>query len=396
MTHTFNLNGRAIRLIVSHEGKKYKKATGLTTDPALWNQKARSLRAKCRDGRVYERLRMIDLRMAEKEAAGSVSPEEAINYAVHGENAAESPKNGTEKEKGAGVVRPCFWDFFEAWSVADVPSRRDRSLAYRRLASIMGREGDWEDIDTSFYSVLMERLNGMGYSDNYKATLIAKLKTVMIEGAKRKYHGNLDYKRFSYKWETADTIALSQEEVEAIWSADLDGAEARARDCFIVGVYTAARFSDYSRISSDNIQNGRLVIQFKQRKTQGEVLLPISPRVLAVLDRNGGRVPRISEQEVGRHMKRICSRLGGSFDDIVQVTKSRGAYHVIEKKRRWELISTHTARRTGATLLYTVYNVPLHSCMMLTGHRMPSNFLKYIKVSREENARMLADNPFFK
>ena len=95
-------------------------------------------------------------------------------------------------------------------------------------------------------------------------------------------------------------------------------------------------------------------------------------------------------------MKQICKDIGGPFSDIVEITKSEGAKNVILKKHRHELISTHTARRTGATLLYTQYNVPLHSCMMLTGHKTPQNFLKYIKVSQEQNAKILADNPFFK
>lgn len=390
MTHTFNLDRGSIRLVVSHNGKKYRKATGATINPNLWNQKAKSLRAKCKSERAYEKLYAISLRLDEK--AKGVSTEQdvldAIAYALTGE----------EKKKGAAYRqdRPSFWDFFKSWSEADVPSKKDRNLAYRRLSDIMRTAEDWEDIDTAYYSRLVASLNALGYSENYKATLIAKLKTVLIEGEKMKYHANREYKHFAYKWETADTIALSQDEVDAIWCAELSGPKARARDAFIVGVYTAARFSDYSRISKDNIQGGKLTLQFKQRKTQGEVIIPVSPRVLAVLNRNDGRVPKISEQEVGRYMKQICKGLGGTFDDVVQISKSKGAYHTIEKKHRWELISTHTARRTGATLLYAKYNVPLHSCMMLTGHQTPANFLKYIKISKEENARMLADNPFFK
>lgn len=388
MTHTFNLNGRSIRLIVSDGGTKYKKSTGLSIDPKLWNKKAKSLGAKCQDRGVWAKLRLIDIRLNEKEKDGLSEQEinDAMEYAV----------TGVMPESKERADRPMFWDFFKEWSERDVPSKKDRDLAYRRLSDIMGTTEDWEQIDTAFHARLVQRLNDLGYSGNYQATLIAKLKTVMIEGEKMKYHTNREYKQFSYKWTTADTIALTQDEVDAIWNAKLDGVKARVRDSFIVGCMTAARHSDYSQISKDNIQNGRLTLQFKQRKTQESVIIPVSPKVLEVLKRNEGRVPSVCSAEVGFYMKKICKELGGSFNDIVEITKSEGAKSLVVKKHRYDLVSAHTARRTACTLLYTKYNVPLHSCMLLSGHKTPQNFLKYIKVSKEQNAQILADNPFFK
>ena len=67
MTHTFNLDKGSIRLVVSHDGKKWRRATGLTTRPALWNPKGQSLRARCTDRRVLDDLRLIDARLREKE-----------------------------------------------------------------------------------------------------------------------------------------------------------------------------------------------------------------------------------------------------------------------------------------------------------------------------------------
>lgn len=67
MTHTFNINSRSIRLVVSHNGKQYKRNTGLTIDPALWKKDAKSVLAQCRDKRIWEKLRPIHLRASEKE-----------------------------------------------------------------------------------------------------------------------------------------------------------------------------------------------------------------------------------------------------------------------------------------------------------------------------------------
>jgi Phage integrase family. len=58
------------------------------------------------------------------------------------------------------------------------------------------------------------------------------------------------------------------------------------------------------------------------------------------------------------------------------------------------LVASHTARRTGATLMY-LQGIPTIAIMMITGHKSESSFRKYIKVTLEENAKMLANVKFF-
>jgi hypothetical protein len=40
--------------------------------------------------------------------------------------------------------------------------------------------------------------------------------------------------------------------------------------------------------------------------------------------------------------------------------------------------------------------VPSLSIMLITGHRTEKSFMRYIKIQREENAVLMAQNPFFK
>jgi len=56
---------------------------------------------------------------------------------------------------------------------------------------------------------------------------------------------------------------------------------------------------------------------------------------------------------------------------------------------KYELVTSHTARRSFATNLYR-RGIPSTQLMLLTGHRSESSFLRYIKVSREDNARDVA------
>lgn len=381
MTHTFNLDHNTIRLIVSADGKKYKKSTGLSIQPSLWNQKAKSLRAKCKDVRVYERLRLIDLRMNEAENDGR-APEDALDYAVNGEVSAKEKK----------PKRPTFWEYFKEWGERPSPVQRQRRLYPNIVSKLMGTKEDWEDIDSAYYFRLCRAMDDYGCSVNYKGAIISKLKVVMNEGYKQKFHKNEEFRQFKRMSEVPETIALSRAELDALLEFDkFTQMERKARDLFVIGVYSVARWEDYSRITAENISNGML--NYEQLKTGKTVILPVSSRLQEALERNGGVAPKLSQQKFNEAIKRCCKKIG--MTDKLHVSKSKGAERVSSSHERWELVSSHTARRTGATMLYLA-GVPAKRIMLCTGHSTESNFLRYVRISKEENARMLADNEFFK
>ena len=385
MKHTFNLvypgrESSPVRLVVSHGGEKFRKSLGVSVRTKNWNQKARTPDKMCRDRDAWEVIGPVHAKLVEKEVSVRRRTEvlEAISYAL-----------------GAGFCPSSvhLWDYFREWSERDTPSKRFRQLAYKRITDIMGTDSDWADIDGDWYFRFVRKCDELGYSHNYKSTLTAKLKTVMNEGLVRGLHKNEEFRKFSTSYKTADTIALTQPEVDALWAADLKGKQADARDAFIVGVYCAGRFQDYSRLSEDNVSDGRL--RYTQRKTGESVVIPCSPRITEVFARHGGRCPSITEQEVGRHIKDVCRNLGGSFDDMVEIRTEKGGRVTVERKKRHQLVCCHTARRTGASLLYKS-GVPVRVCRFLTGHTNDAMFMRYVKLSKEEGAEILSGNGFFK
>ncbi len=76
---------------------------------------------------------------------------------------------------------------------------------------------------------------------------------------------------------------------------------------------------------------------------------------------------------------------------------TRGGKRVVITVEKWKLVSSHTARRSFATNLYKS-NFPAISIMKITGHKTEKAFLKYIKVTPEEHAKLLAEhwNKIFK
>ena len=81
--------------------------------------------------------------------------------------------------------------------------------------------------------------------------------------------------------------------------------------------------------------------------------------------------------------------------NLVSSSRTEGGKLVETVKQKFELITTHTARRSGATNMFNA-GIPTIRIMKITGHKTEKAFMKYIKISQEENAKSLSDHPFFK
>ena len=378
--------GTPLILIISHCGKKFKKSTGIIVRPEFFKKQ------RVKDEEVNKKLRLMENILNEHLSQFSTNEEvsKTLEYAVWMATGKKvSLDVDSEKEERE---TPSFYEYFEEWASRDTPQKRQRKNSLKLIKECMGDHHDWKDIDTAFYFRLVQKLKAKDYSVNYIGSVIKKLKTVMSEGYKLKYHTNTDYHLFKSPTEQADTVYLTKDEVGRLWELDLnDELEAKVRDLFLLGCYTAMRFSDYSRLRLENIRRG--MIYFTQQKTGGAVVLPASPKVVAILKRNGGVAPVVGQEVLNRKIKEICFK--ARIFEKVECTKSKGDRKVTELVEKYTLVSSHTARRTAATLLYQS-GVPASQVMMITGHKDETSFFKYIRTTKEQNAQMLANNPFFK
>ena len=97
-------------------------------------------------------------------------------------------------------------------------------------------------------------------------------------------NGLIESRKFRVLTAEVENIYLTESEIRAIAEVDLKGDKQKsiARDIFLVGCYTAQRFSDYSTINEGNIrtlENGQSVIDLK--------CLPTPPPIADAHGRNG-------------------------------------------------------------------------------------------------------------
>ena len=136
------------------------------------------------------------------------------------------------------------------------------------------------------------------------------------------------------------------------------------------------------------MKDGEDLLYVTAEKTKRQVVIPLHPMVKAIYQKYNGILPKLGDKANTNNHLRNLGRLAG-IDEIVPVTENRGGKVNTYHYKKYELIGMHTARRSFATNMY-LRGMPTIAIMQLTGHTTEHNFLKYIKVTAEQNAMMIA------
>lgn len=246
---------------------------------------------------------------------------------------------------------------------------------------------EFRGINQSFFNDFVAFLQGLGLSTNTIWHKTVSIKAVMKAANERELTDNTKYQLFKNVSEESQSIALNDSELDMLARFDFSRSARldRTRDLFLVGCYTGLRFSDFTRIREENISGGMLTMQ--QQKTNEFVTIPLHPVFLRIWEKYSGNLPgNISNQKFNDNLKDVCREAGLTEHVIKSITK--GGKKLTTVYEKWQLVSSHTARRSFATNLYKSGS-PSLSIMQITGHKTESSFLKYIKVTKEEHAKML-------
>lgn len=371
-------------LIGLRDGTKRKTiSTGITINTRNWDKENKTIKRKSDDGVYIGKLANMEKiigRLVKEADADSWGLAELYNQvgAAIGRD---------EKKEDESVYLLPFYRYWATTSFGRHNANRYTLLAYRKMAEFIGnRKVKFDDVDYKFFTSFLKWMkDDKGYNPNMQGSQTKHLKAVMNEAYKRKLHTNIEFKSFDKPSQKVDSVYLSMEEYDLLYNLDLTGTQEIARDLFLLGCYTALRVSDYSRLKPEDIRDGFLYVE--QKKTKQNVVIPVHKRVKEIIEKYGGS-PKLSEQKLNLHIKDICKMAG--ITELIGV-RENGVYTYKEK---CQLVSTHTARRSAATNM-ALNGTPLRDIMQITGHTSESNLLRYIRITNEQNARRLANNPFF-
>lgn len=190
--------------------------------------------------------------------------------------------------------------------------------------------------------------------------------------------------------EESDAIYLTQKEVDKIKNIKLDDEkENLVRDVFLIGIETGLRYIDFCKLTKDNFKtNDMHVIPSKQvNYSNRKIITPISSTLRSILTKYNNIPPNYPYKKSSDFIKTIqlIAEKCEINDEYTFVNHYKNR-KVETKNIKHKLITTHTCRRTFCTLKYFDKKMPVVAIMKFSGHITERSFLKYLKMTNQENA----------
>ena len=248
------------------------------------------------------------------------------------------------------------------------------------------------DITLIDYNDFIVHCHTENYSNNYIGSLIKDWKTFM-EKTSGEFHNNDIYrnKKFATLREKIDLPYLNDEEIELIKNVTgLTGMQEIIRDRFVVNLYNGLRISDMERLDFKEHFDGDNII-ITTAKTDTQVVIPIADEVKDILKKYGNELPKQYHRNVvNRELKNIAEKAGLTGNE--RITKTVAGESVTIKKKKFQLISNHTARRSHATNL--LKQTDFFTAQPILGMSLKTLDL-YNKRTGKENAKRAKSLPMY-
>jgi integrase len=273
----------------------------------------------------------------------------------------------------------------------------------------------FEQIDKRFYRDFTQFLRDKDFSVNYIGSIIKNLKRILNYATENEENKNLEYQNFKKPNEEVFNIYLTEQEIDAIYNLVIDEklirqyhqkkneeqflsarsiksqiqALDRARKLFVIGCWTGLRVENYLNIDPEiQVDPSGKFLHAIANKNGPKLRIPIHKLVRQIISVDG--FPQsISQQKLNQQIK-VLGEMAEINDSII-FTRTKGNKRIEYTKYKYELITTHTARRSFASNLLS-RGIPKQFIMAVTGHKTESNFNKYTAaVQKDIMTEKLAD-----
>lgn len=234
--------------------------------------------------------------------------------------------------------------------------KRPQILRYMRSA-IETDEVQWGDLTTLNLSRIREYICE-SFAGNSSYTYLAEIKTFLSHYKDEGIIPCSDpVKQLKAKRVPSEQVVLNAEEISRIERyTPQTKKEGWVKAQFLCEYYCLARSSDIQQLTTENIQGD--FITYVSQKTHVATTVPLHRNFIKYFSQRGKTLDRSTYNRI---IKRICQNCG--IDEEVKLF-----YHGrVQVRKKYELVGSHTARRSGATEL-AKRDVPIATISRLMNH----------------------------
>jgi integrase len=394
----------AVMLNISVRGKRLRFGTGISLDPRHWNDQRQEPRSSdpLRNAHLH---RLVTIRATVTDIyntvyAGGSMPNDADSVASYLRESVRSflsPEHQTMPASTTLEAR--FEEFIATHTIRSarglITSVRPSDITIGRYRHVLETLVAWsaatsnnlrfEGMTVEFYLAYSAWLSKTrSLSDATVSNYIKTIKTFLRWARYKGYHANTDYEQFYRDKRTGETLALTVDDVRTLRDVDLSDAPrlARVRDHFLLQCYTGMRYGDLQRLEPRHMDEDAGVIRFTTEKTNTRCIIPITRPLRDLLVRYPSRhFEFVSGVKQNVYLKELGQRVG-MMQDMVTERYVQGR-RVEEVHRKYELLTTHVARRSFATLSVR-FGIPEAVIGIVMGHSRKGMLQQhYVKLDEE-------------
>lgn len=403
--HPGDVEHLGIRLRVTIRGKRpLDVPTGCYVDKCLWDEEKGRIRRE--NGQICDANRLLD-------AWQNIVDEIMARFEL------------VEKRiPDIGEFRDLFND------MAGRPTRITRILddmnpdffgAFRLFTNEQGAQNQWTDATHEKFHALEQHLKSFDPLLNWETLNERKLQSYvqhLLDGGmvnttlakhlaflrwflrwcntRGYYHGKL-HETFKPRLkgvgdESREIIYLERDELDAIMNHTFPPSEPgleRVRDVFLFCCFTGLRYSDVAKLRRSDIHDGSISVM--TQKTRDALHIELNKHSMAILTKYAGQtfsrgrindlaLPVISNVKMNAALKRIGIECG--LNRPTRVTYFQGNKRIEQEMPKWQLLTTHVARRTFVVTALRLGIAPA-VIMKWTGHSDYKAMKPYIAIVDE-------------
>lgn len=245
-------------------------------------------------------------------------------------------------------------DFTMQVMVNEGDRRENTKAGYRSLLNDIDRfrtNTYLTDIDYQWVMDYEQYLKALGVAQNTRISRLRQLRAIVNEAYRRDLVAVEPFKRIRLEKMVAKKGHLTLPQLHAIERMRLTGKEERARDLFLLAVYSGLRFSDVVTLRQEHISDGWL--HKKTIKTGAVVDVPVgrlfNGSFMEIIKKYNGDIGLLTRKHIGN------SEVNRLLKPLLQRVKA-------DPK-----VTFHSARHTFATLLQ-MKGVGLETVQRMLGH----------------------------
>ena len=227
----------------------------------------------------------------------------------------------------------------------------------------------------------------MGIKNSTIEKKLGYLKWFLKWATDKGYNTNVAYRLFrpTLKRTQKKVIYLTKDEMKKILALDIPQerkALENVRDVLIFCCFSGLRHSDVFNLKKRDLKDG--FIEVTTIKTADSLTIELNDVTKGILEKykdykfkDGKALPVICNQTMNRELKDLCKMAG--IDEEIRITTYKGNQRIDEVKHKWELVGTHTGRKTFIVNALSL-GVPPDVVMKWTGHSDYKAMKPYIDI----------------